>query len=195
MSDCRETPAFHIWTLLEQMGAHISYHDPFVAEIKVRLYFHFHSPIPALFASPLSSFYASNQGESRSHSKLNGSRSVSLKEGLLSADVSSSVHQQRASAARISSDDSKRCLALPRQRLYKSRAILGCCRGHQSRLFGLGAASWIRWRDRRHKASTALLLQFCPLLACRIVTASSQQMCSLISQQKLRSGKLWSSGL
>jgi hypothetical protein len=52
MSDCRETPAFHIWTLLEQMGAFISYHDPFVAEIKVRLYFHFHSPVPAVSASP-----------------------------------------------------------------------------------------------------------------------------------------------
>jgi UDP-N-acetyl-D-mannosaminuronate dehydrogenase len=38
MADCRETPAFHIWTLLESMGALVSYHDPFVAEIKVTLY-------------------------------------------------------------------------------------------------------------------------------------------------------------
>jgi UDP-N-acetyl-D-mannosaminuronate dehydrogenase len=36
IADCRETPALHIWMLLKEMGAHISYHDAFVPEIKVR---------------------------------------------------------------------------------------------------------------------------------------------------------------
>ena len=37
MADCRETPAFHVWMLLKEMGAHVCYHDPFVPEIKVKL--------------------------------------------------------------------------------------------------------------------------------------------------------------
>jgi hypothetical protein len=93
MADCRETPAFHIWTLLENMGAHVSYHDPYVAEIKVRLYLNWLFPksfcvCPSPRLSPPPPPLAI-KGEQRSHAKLNGQRSTSLKDGLASADVRS----------------------------------------------------------------------------------------------------------
>ncbi len=94
MADCRETPAFHVWMLLKEMGAHVCYHDPFVPEIKVT--FPTGSMSATTTASPCNRRVCVfvfccllfRQGEGRSHAQLNGIRSVGMKEGLASADVS-----------------------------------------------------------------------------------------------------------
>ncbi len=35
VSDCRESPALHLMEILQKRGAHVSYHDPHVAELKL----------------------------------------------------------------------------------------------------------------------------------------------------------------